>query len=381
MINLILIFFVFFEFICILYVRKISIYLNKYQLNKQENKYFKRNDYIAKFLVVIPAHNEGLQIRDSIKSIKKVDYPQNLIDVVLLNDRCTDNTVQIAYEEKIKIYNLKNKKHTKGGVLKYFCLQYKNIINNYDYLCIIDADTLVDSNFFIAANEEFIKGHKIVQGQVNSIKCNGSVSCFMSLFQLIINNFMNYQSKLKKSIILSGKGLLISPQVLKQIEWDENILIEDVDFSFNALLKGYSIYYCSKMKVNTKHPYTFLDMWIQQRRWTSGQRQTINKYNYCIINDKLTGTARAFILIGYLNFILFCLIIISLLNLKIYFSIILSLYICCIIAIIIFLKSMDIKDYTFKNILNFPIILFYWHFISFISFFCPEKQWKQIKNK
>lgn len=376
----ILIFFITFELICILYFLRIRFYSNKF---KQEAEYKNCHHInIAKILVVIPAHNESLQIKDSIRAIKKSNYPKNFIDIILLNDRCTDNTRQIALEEKIKIYNLDNHEQSKGGILRSFCLQYMNEIDNYDYFCIIDSDTLIDPNFFNAANIELKKGHEIVQGQINSIKYNeNNVSYFMSFLQLIINSFMNYQSKLKKPVIISGKGLLISPKVLKKIEWDAKILIEDVDFSFNALLNGYSIYYCPQMKVETKQPYTFLDMWIQQRRWTSGQKQIIKKYNPYIISNKLTGVARAFILEWYINFVIFCLMIISLVNLKIFFTIMLSLYICSIIIIIIAIKDINVEYYNIINIFIFPFMLFFWHLINIISFFNQEKRWKQIKNK
>ena len=376
----ILIFFILFELTCILYLFKIKSYLNNSEQEDNYKAYYNTN--FAKILIVIPAHNESSQIKNSIKAIKKANYPKNSIDIVLLNDRCTDNTQQIALEEKIKVYNLNNHEQSKGGVLHSFCSQYMNEINNYDYFCIIDSDTLIEPNFFNIANTEFKKGHKIIQGQINSIRYNkNNVSCFMLFLQLMINNFMNYQSKLKKPVIIAGKGLLISPKVLKNIKWDAKILIEDVDFSFNALLNGYFIYYCPQMKVKTKQPYTFLDMWIQQRRWTSGQKQIIKKYGRYITSNKLTGVARAFILECYLNFIIFCLITISLLDLKIFFTIILSLYICSIIIMIIVVKNTNIEYCNIINIFLFPFILFFWHLINIISFFNPEKKWKQVKNK
>lgn len=375
--SIILILFLVFELVCVLYISKMFISLNTTYRSKSYS-----NSYIAKILVVIPAHNECIQIRDTIRALKMADYPKELINIILLNDKCTDNTVNIAYEENIKIYNFNNCENTKGSVLNSFCSQYKKLINNYDYLCIIDADTLIDKDFFKLANNEFKKGHLIVQGEINSIRFNKSfVSYFMELIQIIINYFTDYQNKLKKSVMIAGKGLLISPKVLNEIEWDSNALLDDVDFSFNALLHGYSIHYCPQMKVRTKQVYTFHDMWIQQRRYASGQKQIVKKYQHLFSNKNLIGSARIYMIEGCLNLIFFFLMCVSVLNIKIYLNVLISVYISIIIIVILVAIKMSMKFHILKGILAFPFMLFYWHSIYIYSFFVPEKSWKQINNK
>ena len=190
-----------------------------------------KNQCNTKLLVVIPAHNEELQIIDAINSIKKANYPQNFIDIVILNDRCTDKTVEIAHSKKVKVYSLSNKEKTKGGLLKSFCNEYIKIIHNYDYVCISDADTIFDENFFIFAHNNFKNGYKIVQSKICNIQYKKSiVSYFMTFFQHTLNLFMLYQNKIKRSVIICGKGVLITPDVIEQIKWDENSLVEDISF-------------------------------------------------------------------------------------------------------------------------------------------------------
>ena len=348
-------------------------------MNKSKSYNLTKCIYDTKFLVVIPVHNEELQIEKVIKSIRKTNYPQKLIDIIILNDRCSDRTVEIACKNNVKAYSILNKENTKGAILKTFCNQYKETINKFDFLCIADADNIFDEYFFAFGNREFKKGNKIVQGQINNIQYKKNIiSFFMTFFQQIISTFMFYKYKLGKSVIIAGKGVLITPEVIGQIEWNEKILIEDVCFSFDALLNNYTIHYCNNMKIRTKHPYTIADLWIQQRRWTSGQIQIMKKYNSYILDKNLSGVARSFITCGYINIIVFCLNIISLLNPQICILIIISLYIC------IFFNSLIILEKNAKyiiSILIFPFILFCWNIIFMFSFFKPEKEWKQIKNK
>ena len=52
-----------------------------------------------KFMAILPAHNERENvIGNLIESLKKQDYPANLIDIYVIADNCTDNTVKIAKE-------------------------------------------------------------------------------------------------------------------------------------------------------------------------------------------------------------------------------------------------------------------------------------------
>ncbi len=371
----ILMLFIISEAILILFSLKISKCLHDYQYNKKYESHVN-----TKFLVIIPVHNEEIQILDAIDSIRKADYPQNFIDIILLNDRCTDKTIEIARSREVKIYSIDNKENTKGSLLKSFCSNYKEKICDYNYLCISDADTIFDEKFFIFAHNNFENGYKIVQGQICNIQYKRStVSYFMTFFQQIINNFMFYQNKLERSVIICGKGVLISPDVLKQVKWDRKTLVEDIGFSFDALLKGYKIYYCHEMKVKTKHPYKFSDLWIQQRRWLSGQILIIKKYHSYMLDKRLIGVARIFLLIGYINMAVFCLATISLINPKIYLFIMISLYLWSFIINLIFIRYEIGKNIRYVFI--FPFIFIFWKIIFIFSLFKPEKRWKPIKNK
>lgn len=363
------------EIILVLYSFRISFYRN----NADHDILYKSN-CSTKFLVVIPAHNEAMQIEKVIHSIRKVNYPQNLIDIILLNDCCTDKTVEIACSEGIEVYNFTEKANTKGEILKSFCQQNRKIIDNYDYFCIADADMVFDKDFFAFGDNNFKNGYKIVQGQINSIQYKKNiVSYFMAAFQQIICSFMFYQNKLGNSAIVCGKGVLITPDVIECVGWNENLLLEDVSFSFDALLKGYKIHYSHQMKIGTKHPYTVFDLWIQQRRWTTGQIQIIKKYHSYILDKRINGTARTFVFVGYINIIIFCFMAVSVLEPIIYVLIAVSLYVCSFFISLIILHNQNVC--TIGTFLTFPFLIFYWHLIFLSSLLKPEKKWKQIKNK
>lgn len=337
----------------------------------------------TKILVIIPAHNEETLIRRTIMAIKNSRYPDKLRDIVLLADRCTDNTVNIAREENIVVYeNLRNINCTKSGILKAFFEQHINIINRYDYVCFIDGDTLVNEYFFVVADREFKKGHKIVQGKVNVINTTKNfVSGFMAIYQSIINIFFfEYQNCNNHSVLIAGKGMFISPSVFNYITWNEKSLIEDVDFSFQAACLDIPIFYCDKIKVASIQPYTLQDMWNQQRRWLSGQNQIIKDYFGQLVKGTLNGGAKAFVIEGIISICILPLILISIFSE--FIGLILLYYIIAVVVATIVVKVDNSQEQiTTMDIYVFPMILLYWYIINVISFFKPITIWKNLKYK
>lgn len=61
----------------------------------KESKEFTASKY-HKYAVVIAARNESAVIANLIESIKKQNYPQDLIDIYVVADNCTDNTAEVA---------------------------------------------------------------------------------------------------------------------------------------------------------------------------------------------------------------------------------------------------------------------------------------------
>lgn len=87
-----------------------------------------------KTLIVMPAHNEELNIAEVIEEIKR-DLPN--LDIVVVNDASTDNTENIVKQKNVKCislpFNLRYSLAVQTGI-KY---AYKN---GYDYVIQMDAD-------------------------------------------------------------------------------------------------------------------------------------------------------------------------------------------------------------------------------------------------
>ena len=115
--------------------------------------------------VILPAHNEEEWIADSLKSILNLNYPQ--FEVIVVNDGSTDNTFDVlngilGLRQTDVMYIKHYKDGRVRGVLK--SERYPNVtvvdkdignkkagavnaglnLAKYDYVCIIDADTVLE---------------------------------------------------------------------------------------------------------------------------------------------------------------------------------------------------------------------------------------------
>ena len=105
--------------------------------------------------VIVPAYNEEQYLAECLASIL-VSAPQNLKEIIVVNNASTDKTVQVAAEFfSVRVVNEPQKGLTKArqrGLLE----------ATGDLLAFVDADSLVPENWFKIINREFGRDPKLV---------------------------------------------------------------------------------------------------------------------------------------------------------------------------------------------------------------------------
>lgn len=64
---------------------------------------------LCRYAVLIAARNESAVIAQLLESIRQQDYPQDLLDIYVVADNCTDGTASIAREHGARVFERQNK--------------------------------------------------------------------------------------------------------------------------------------------------------------------------------------------------------------------------------------------------------------------------------
>ena len=242
-----------------------------------------------KYAVVIAARNESAVISQLIKSIKKQNYPAELVDIYVVADNCTDNTAEVARNAGARVFERFNRQRVgKGYALDY---AFKNIISSsesYDGYFVFDADNLLDENYISEMNKVFDNGYKIVTSYRNSKNYDTNwLSAGYSLWFLREAKYLNNARMiLNTGCAISGTGFMLSDEIVRRNNgWKHHLLTEDIEFTIDNALQGEKIGYCGNAVLYDEQPYLFEQSWNQRLRWAKGFYQVFAKYGGSLIKS------------------------------------------------------------------------------------------------
>lgn len=258
------------------------------------------NIHYHKFAVLIPARNEELVIGQLIKSIKKQNYPEGLVDIFVIADNCTDHTAKVAAEAGAIVKERFNRiKVGKGYALDYMIKHIQNNYaeRNYDGIFVLDADNLLDENYIMEMNKTFNQGYRVITSYRNSKNYGQNwISAGYALWFLHEAEYLNLpRMTLNTSCAVSGTGFLIHQDVIKENDgWIHHLLTEDIEFSVAQIIKGEKIGYCRNAQFYDEQPVTFDQSWNQRLRWAKGFYQVFGKYGKDLFRNMIAGKRNRF---------------------------------------------------------------------------------------
>lgn len=268
-----------FIFYIYLYNTILTIFALKYKainIEEQEN--------INKFIILIPCHNEGEVIFNTLTELYKTKYNKDKYLIIPILDNCSDNT-----KEQVELFIKETRCNNclplevKGGSkpkainAAIFKLKEKEIWYKYNSIMILDADNVIDSNMLSIFNSLMILDNNNVILQARILSHNDSsivAKGFTSSFNYMTYGFQIARNKIKLSGTLCGTGFAI-----KRTIWDEvdfmncSSLTEDLEFSILSILQGYKIKFVPETYVLNQNLDEFKASIIQRIRWCRGHMQ------------------------------------------------------------------------------------------------------------
>jgi cellulose synthase/poly-beta-1,6-N-acetylglucosamine synthase-like glycosyltransferase len=356
-------------------------------------------------MAVVCARNEERVIRALLLSLLNQDYPRELIDIYVIADNCTDNTVNIARSLGVNVYERFNPTHLgKGYALEWFFAQ---ILSQkpyaYDAFCVFDADNIVDAGFFRAMNHKLCCGEEIVQGYRDMKNPIDNWISISYSFHYWSNNLLYHLPRynLGLSPLINGTGFMVSMKVLReQGGWHTKTMTEDIEFSIINIAKGRKIGWATDAIVYDEQPLKFRQSYKQRLRWSVGHLQCFTAYfptlikalfkhgNLTIVDTLLYISGMPMLFISFLLLFVYLVgIQIGFTNESAVFTFALCFFlftICMPIAQVVVTMLIE-KRLTlarcFRGLLSYPVFLLSWVFINVMSVFkLNDITWERVEH-
>lgn len=240
-----------------------------------------------RYAVLVAARNEEGVIGALVESVVAQSYPQELLDIYVVADNCTDQTAQVAARAGATVYSRQNTEQVgKGYALEFLIQRIWKSGKAYDGYFVFDADNLLDRNYISEMNRNFAAGDRLVTGYRNSKNyADNWISAGYSLWFLRESRFLNQpRACLNTSCAISGTGFLVHHDILKKNGgWAHFLLTEDIEFTVDSILKGEKIGYCSTAVLYDEQPTLFSQSWRQRMRWARGYLQVFQSYGTALV--------------------------------------------------------------------------------------------------
>lgn len=329
---------------------------------------------LPKVSIVVPVKNEEKVIENCIKSLLKINYPKNRMEIVIATDGNTDRTLKICkkYEPKIKIMETKPT-NCKAEALNAVIPKLKGEI-----IAVFDADCIVGKDCIMNAVKKF-SDKKImgINGYLNPYNTNQNIITRMISIETNFTLFQEYIfTKLNLNINLLGRNMFLRKSIFKKLKgFDENSFLEDIELSTRMRNYNYKTVFEPNAITNDECPFSFRGVLKQKLRFFRGVIRIGRNKKYKAKKDFLEDMAHGFnVYLSSLSSIMLILMIFNLLFFRPSSLIInLTLSLVSLETLLILFSNIIFKQ-SLENLILIPLyfIYFYLNFYSLIKAFYGE---------
>lgn len=333
--------------------------------------------------IQLPVFNEKYVIERLLKNIAKMEYPQEKLEIQVLDDS-TDDSFEITktlVEElqqtglNIKHITRKNRDGFKAGALKEGLKTAQG-----EFIAIFDADFLPKPNWLKQTLPHFTSEKiGVVQTRWGHINRDYSLLTKVQAFALDAHFTLEQVGRNSHDHFINFNGtagIWRKQCIIDAGNWEGDTLTEDLDLSYRAQLKGWEFCYLEDVETPAELPVVMSAARSQQFRWNKGGAENFQKMKWKIITSpsitfktKIHGLLHLLNSTMFLNILIVAVLSVPILyiknaneNLNIYF-IVMSFF---VISTLIFLTCYWVM---FKKMYGGGIRNFFRYIGMFFTFF------------
>jgi len=247
---------------------------------RKENK-LKQED-LPSLDILVAARDEQNVISDLVERLFYLDYPNEKLNIYIIDDGSSDDTPLILNKlsKKFDRLNIIRRLKDAGGG-KSGALNYALKFISGDWLLILDADAQLQNDTLQKLFQfAFKDSWSVVQlrKSVSNIGKNLLTNC--QSIEMIMDSVFQYGRLLQGGVSeLRGNGQLIKKEVLLECgAFNENTVTDDLDLSVRLLLSGANIGILMNPPVMEEGVETVSALFAQRQRWAEGGLQRFFDY-------------------------------------------------------------------------------------------------------
>ena len=221
--------------------------------------------------LVVPCHNEGDNVRETIAALLAQTYPH--FEIIAVNDGSRDNT-GLLLDELAKKHPQLRVLHFARNQGKAMGLRMAALVSPHEFLVCIDGDALLDPHA-----TSWIMSHFVTGARVGAVTGNPRIRTRSTLLgKLQVGEFSAIIGMIKRAQRIYGRIFTVSGVVsgfrktaLHQVGyWSLDMVTEDIDISWKMQLNHWDIRYEPNALCWILMPETLRGLWKQRLRWAQG---------------------------------------------------------------------------------------------------------------
>ena len=247
-------------------VSRLNKLLTDQIMNMREDKYYT-------YLILYPAYNEDRVIVSSVHKFLGQYYPYKGFHVAVISDHMQPETNEKLAQLPITLLQPVFEKSSKAKAMQYAMDQIKQ---NYDYVVILDADNVVDSDFLEKLNEVCAKGYKAIQCHRCAKNSNNDIAVLDGVSEEINNTiFRKAHNRIGLSSALIGSGMCFDFKWFKKNVYRLTTAGEDRELEALLLRQGVYVHYEPDIHVFDEKVSNKDNFQKQRLRWMTAQIQSL----------------------------------------------------------------------------------------------------------
>ena len=230
-------------------------------------------DHYYSFLVLYPAYNEDRVIVSSVQQFFGQHYPYDRFHTVVISDHMKSETNDKLRELPITLLTPTFEKSSKAKAMQYAIGQIKE---TYDYVVILDADNVVNSNFLEKLNKVCAMGHQAIQCHRCAKNSDNNIAVLDGISEEINNTiFRKAHNRIGLSSALIGSGMCFDYKWFKENVYKLSTAGEDRELEAFLLMQGIYIHYEESIPVFDEKVSNKDNFQNQRQRWMTAQIQSL----------------------------------------------------------------------------------------------------------